>query len=96
MKVTTPYPHRLIIRDTGEVCTPGFDYETNRISVLCENQNAIVLKVPGRSVWSGNYCPRRHVPPEVMVFGIVRQTREGKVRTLIVEPLIGWETGRSK
>ena len=89
---STPYGRRLIVREDGVVQVVGVDHETRDIKVVARNNDYIVIKIAGRSCWSGNYTPREYHPPQIEVFQIIKENGE----VLDVEPLIEWDCGRKK
>ena len=95
-----PYGHRIIVSpSSNDVSVVGVDYETRNISVLARNKDAIVLKVPGRTVWSGNYVQRRYVPPAILVYTIKKSVKsivKNGEEIIEVEPLIEWDHARKK
>lgn len=91
-----PMGERLILRANGSVDTPGIDYETSKMSVVAKTEDAIVIKVPSRTCWNGNYCPRLYRSPMLMVFQVKKSTMKNGDEYLDVEPLIEWDCGRAK
>lgn len=76
----------------------GVDYETRKLSVEAWTNDTLVIRVPGRSVWDGNYSPRRYVGPKLMVLRIVAVTPmpQASYRVVKVEPLIEIPVGRKR
>lgn len=76
----------LDLRPDGTAKFQGVDFELGRkqIRVVARRADTIVLQVPGRMVWNGNWSPRRYEPKEFLVFRILDE----KMNRLTVERLI--------
>lgn len=90
-----PMGSRLRLRPDGTVETFGIDYETRKITVECCNDSTLVLRVPGRSCWSGRFGDRHYAPPELLVFRILARSKKDP-NCLRVEGLIEISLARKK
>ena len=85
----------ILVTEKGTVRVLGVDFETNRIKVFALNSKSIVLKIPGRNCWDGNYCPRKYHSPEILIYRILHKFTKDGVTTFKVEPLIEWTEKRN-
>jgi hypothetical protein len=90
-----PLGKTIVITSGGQVRILGVDFETNRLKIVAQNSESIVIRVPGRTCWDGNYSPRRYVSPEVMVYKILKSKKQPHGQTFEVEPLIEWTEKRN-
>lgn len=88
------YDARLELRPDGTAKFHGVDFELGRkqIRLVSRRADILVLQVPGRMVWNGNWSPRRYEPKEFMVYRILDEkgqlTAPGAGSELTVERLI--------
>jgi len=97
-RATEGFGYRWRIYANGSVESIGVNYETRRCSIEAWTDDTLVIRVPGRSVWDGNYSPRRYVGPELLVFRIVAVTAplQASFCVVDVEPLIEIPVGRKR